>query len=113
MQWSNPLTLLSLLGLTVFTLTSVMSYEIWRRMKERPELTLEYLLIRGQIRKAIQIFIATNLIFLASSIVTVIATVTRNIVLAQAFRLGSAIMFIGYLIFFAGMERYTKPHKTG
>jgi hypothetical protein len=107
----NLLLILSITGIIAFTTISVLNYRIWKRIQKEPELTLEYIFLKDSIRKAMEAFIASILIFLATSIITVIATLNQMILLSQAFRAGSIILFLGYLTYFYTLERNTRRKR--
>jgi len=113
MQLSDPLTLLAVIGLTAFALASYFNYKVYRRLKNEGETTIEYLLIRSEIKKALELLVASILIFLLSTLVTVLAIETERILLSQIIRAGSAVMFISYTGFFAVLAIYTRPEKLG
>lgn len=111
MLFENPLAVLAALGLTAFTLTSYFNYRIYKRLMANGETTLEYLFLRKEIKTALEILIVSIVIFLITSLVTVIAVQTQMLVLSQAIRIGTAIMFIAYTGFFIALELYTRPEK--
>lgn len=112
MPLDDPLAILALIGITAFSVTSYFNYQIYTRLKTNGKTTVEYLFLRGEIKTALEILIVSILIFLTSSLITIIAVKTQMIILAQAIRAGTAIMFIAYTAFFTILAIYTKPEST-
>lgn len=105
----DPLTLLALIGLVAFAATAYINYMIYRRMLNDKELTIEYIFLRDPIRTALKALIVANLIFMISSGVTIIGFYMNNIIISQAFRVGSAALFIAYMSFFLSIYIWTQP----
>jgi hypothetical protein len=111
MPYDNPLALLAVLGLISFTVTSYFNYRIYRRLMADGETTLEYIFLRKEIETALEVLIASIIIFLLSSLITVVAVETQMLVLSQAIRVGTSILFIAYTGFFIALDLYTRPEK--
>jgi hypothetical protein len=111
MPYDNPLALLAVLGLIGFTVTSYFNYRIYRRLMADGETTLEYIFLRKEIETALEVLIASIIIFLLSSLITVVAVETQMLVLSQAIRVGTSILFIAYTGFFIALDLYTRPEK--
>jgi len=107
----NPLTVLSLTGLMAFSATSYFNYIVYRRLRDNGDTTIEYLLVRNKIKQAFELLITATLFFLASTLVTVAAVEIEMLVLSQSIRIGSALLFIAYTVFFATLAIYTRPEK--
>lgn len=105
----DPLTLLGLIGLVAFGVTAYLNYKIYRRMRRKKELTIEYIFLREQIGTAFRALIIANLIFIASSGVTIVGIYMNDIVVSQAIRVGSAALFIAYMSFFLSIYIWTRP----
>lgn len=105
----SPLTLLGLIGVIAFSITSYLNYRVYSRMKRDKELTIEFMFLRDQIQTALRALIIANLLFLASSGITIIGVYINNLVISQAFRLGSAALFIAYMSFFLAIYIWTLP----
>lgn len=113
MLFENPLATLALIGIAAFTVTSYFNYRIYRRMLAKGDTTLEYLFLRGEIKTALEILIASILIFLTTILISVFAVEMEMLLLSQAIRAGTAILFIAYTGFFITIELYTRPEKPG
>ena len=111
MLFENPLALLAALGLIAFTVTSYFNYRIYKRLIANGETTLEYLFLRKEIKTALEVLIVSIIIFLITSLVTVLAVQTQMLLLSQAIRLGAAILFVAYTGFFIALYLYTRPEK--
>jgi hypothetical protein len=105
----DPLTLLGLIGLAAFTATAYLNYRIYQRMLNEKELTIEYIFLRDPIRTALKSLIVANLIFIISSGITILGFYMKNILISQAFRVGSAALFGAYMTFFLSIYIWTRP----
>lgn len=109
MALTDPLTILGMVGMLTFAVTAYFNYRIFQRLKEEGDTTLEYLFLRKEIRIGLQLLIGSLILFLISSLTTVIAYEIGMEKLEPAIRVGSAFLFIGYTSFFILLEKYTRP----
>lgn len=109
MLFDNLLAILAMVGILAFTVTSYFNYRIYRRLLAKGDTTLEYLFLRSEIKTAFEVLIVSIVIFLATSLITVIAVQTDMLLLSQAIRVGTVILFTAYTGFFITIDLYTTP----
>lgn len=108
---SHVLTLVAAFGTLTFGLTTFFSYSVYTRLQEDRKTTIELFFLRSEISYSLRTLLISILIFGVSGTVSLIGITAENIILAQALRLGSVTLFIGYMAFFLTLYLSTEPHS--
>lgn len=109
---SKAVTLLALVGTLTFGMTTYFNYRVYKRLEEDRETTIEMFFLRSEIRGSLKRLLVAILIFGVSGTVSIIGLRMENIVVAQGIRIGSAALFVAYMMFFLTLYLSTNPRSS-
>jgi len=108
---SQVLTVLGFTGMILFGITALLNYKLVKRLKEDRETTIEMFFLRSEIKDSMKNLLLAVLVFGVSATVSMIGLQIENIVLAQGIRVGSAVLFVAYMMFFYTLYESTRVDR--
>lgn len=101
-------TAFGLLGLAIFAVITYLNWKLLQHIHDHEDVSLAMFFLKPGVLHAFQVLLVTGLVFSIGMIMAATALVIESPLLDSASKLGSVIVWLGFLYLFRVLERATR-----